>query len=354
MHDWSALRKHISSGQCSRLKSRTATGQSLDEMWHEVRQQECADPPSPPHGLDSGQAVPEEVWLRKPLQDILNRVELLDTLRKACAICGQRLISMQKIKTHWRQTHAVAWRCVQAEIEGEMASLQAVVQKPCQFCGSKAVDSGVWPPGRWLDRGGYNRSGRSPLVRKRGRTSPVRLTPVTRSRTHPLVRHWGWLARVRQGARGEAVGAAMGAEQPGAGNGLRRRGAGPVWTPRLMINPGNHCYANASILAVCHACALARCVPPALRPLVEYLRSRAQFGLRTVLSETPALRAISGHWEYNGEQQDASEYIGVVLGAAGVLTRVWCSRLEVDGIISATDYGHAVLLEMPEQIFRPC
>ena len=30
-----------------------------------------------------------------------------------------------------------------------------------------------------------------------------------------------------------------------------------------------------------------------------------------------------------------------------MLTRVWCSRLEVDGVVSATDYGHAVLLEMP-------
>ena len=48
MYDWSALRKHISSGQCSRLKSRAATGQSIDEMWSEVERQEHVDPPSPP------------------------------------------------------------------------------------------------------------------------------------------------------------------------------------------------------------------------------------------------------------------------------------------------------------------
>ena len=81
--------------------------------------------------------------------------------------------------------------------------------------------------------------------------------------------------------------------------------------------------------------------------MLERLRSQAQFGLRATLQSLPTVRAISGWWEYSSEQQDASEYIGVVLDSASVLTRAWCSRNEEDGLIANTDFGQAVLLEMP-------
>ena len=59
------------------------------------------------------------------------------------------------------------------------------------------------------------------------------------------------------------------------------------------------------------------------------------------------MRAVSGNWEYNSEQQDASEYVGVVLGSSTAFASVWCSRLELDGHVSTTDHGQALLLEMP-------
>ena len=84
-----------------------------------------------------------------------------------------------------------------------------------------------------------------------------------------------------------------------------------------------------------------------LRPLVEYLHSQAQFGLRVTLHACQLLRGVSGHWIYNPEQQDAAEYTGVVLDSAGVMYRTWCSRKNDAGIVVTTDRGAAVLLEMP-------
>ena len=83
-----------------------------------------------------------------------------------------------------------------------------------------------------------------------------------------------------------------------------------------------------------------------LRLLLENLRSKAQFGLRVELQAQPAVRAVSGWWEYSSEQQDAAEYMGVVLGSSGALSNVWCSRRELDGHVSTTDRGQALLLEM--------
>ena len=134
---------------------------------------------------------------------------------------------------------------------------------------------------------------------------------------------------------------------PGTGGWEDSNGA-RVWTLRLVLhNPRNHCYANAGITSISHAFTMIRSTPPSLRPLMEYLRSQAQFGLRVTLHACQSLRGVSGHWTYNSEQQDAAEYTGVVLDSAGVMARTWCSRKNDGGIVVNTDHGTAMLLEMP-------
>ena len=100
MYDWSSLRKHVSSGQCSRLKRRTALGQSMDQMWRDVLEEERQDPPCPPEGLAEGSAVSEVEWLDIPLSEVLKNTEAVATLRQSCSMCRQRLISVKRIKTH--------------------------------------------------------------------------------------------------------------------------------------------------------------------------------------------------------------------------------------------------------------
>ena len=75
MYDWSSLRKHVSSGQCSRLKRRVALGQSMDQMWSDVLEEERQDP-RPPEGLAEGNAVSEGEWLDVPLSQVLKNTEV--------------------------------------------------------------------------------------------------------------------------------------------------------------------------------------------------------------------------------------------------------------------------------------
>ena len=268
---------------------------------------------------------------------------------------------MSRIKTHWQKSHPVAWRYVSSTIEGDMASLQSTLRRPCQYCGSSAADLGAHSRQcstlfqllavRSLHRLGrlqHVRDINSGISKRQEKDNPayasykIEHSPIGQAlglskkaaADRPLDKAMAkstvtWERSSGTGGRGDA-------------NGAR------VWTLRLVLhNPGNHCYANAGITSMSHAFTMARSTPPSLRPLLEYLRSQAQFGIRVTLHACPSLRGVSGYWTYNSEQQDAAEYTGVVLDSAGVMTRTWCSRKNDDGIVVTTDHGIAVLLEMP-------
>ena len=331
MYDWSSLCKHVASGLCSRLKWRVANEKTMEEMWSVVLQQEREDPPEPPPGLEAVAAVDEHTWLTQPLREVIVDTANMDALRRACSICGQRLINMQRIKTHWQHTHKDAWECVRAEVLGEMSSLQSILRKARQFCGSWAADLSAHSRQcsvlfQLLATRLLHRRGRLTTARQRAAGAMPRQDkskPACAGYTvesSPIGKALG-LSGSRKAGRADLGGDPMPLSSgPSiAGSGEQRR----LWTLNLVLtNPGNHCYANASILALCHACSISR-FTPGLR-----LRSQAQFGLRTTLQDQHAVRAVSGRWVYNLEQQDASEYTGVVLASASVLTRVWCSRFE--------------------------
>ena len=361
MHDWSSLRKHVASGTCSRLKWRTATGTTLEEMWKVVLQQEQDDPPEPPPGLEVASAGDVRTVLLRPLLEVTAQ---LDTLRKACSLCSQRLIDMRRIKTHWQKTHSGAWQCVRGEVLGEMASLSSTIRRPCQYCGSRASDVGVHSrqcavlfqllATRSLHRKGQLEAARAQgtgTIRRQDKNKPAyaeySIEPSPIGQTMGLSRTSKAGVKFSGSADMLGIGCSVGA------GGLHslvtgNTDMGRFWALKLvLINPGNRCYANSSILALCHACLVARYTPAMLRPLIAHLRSRAQFGLRSALHTQPEVLAVSGRWSYNSEQQDASEYVGVVLSSASSFTTVWCSRLEMDGLVETTDYGQALLLEMP-------
>ena len=79
--------------------------------------------------------------MSSPLPEVLADEQLHRRLRQACALCGQRLIGMAKVKSHWQATHPQAWKLVQHRALGEMQSLKATFAAPCQYCGSRARNS---------------------------------------------------------------------------------------------------------------------------------------------------------------------------------------------------------------------
>ena len=109
-------------------------------MWKVVLQQEQEDPPEPPSGLAAVSAGEFQRLLSRPLSEVILDTTWTGPVRKACSLCGQRLIDMQRIKTHWQMSHKVAWRFIKGEILGDMAALSSTIRRPCQYCGSGASD----------------------------------------------------------------------------------------------------------------------------------------------------------------------------------------------------------------------
>ena len=261
---------------------------------------------------------------------------------------------MRRIKTHWQKTHSGAWQCVRGEVVGEMASLSSTIRRPCQYCGSRASDIGACSrqcavlfqllATRSLRQKGKLEAARAQgtgTIRRQDKNKPAYAEYSIES--SPIGQAMGLSQTSKAGVKFSGSADMSGIGCPAGAGRLHsldsgNTSMGSFWTLKLvLINPGNHCYANSSILALCHACSVARSTPAMLRPLVEHLRSKAQFGLRIALHTQPEVLAVSGWWNYNSEQQDASEYVGVVLSSASSFTNVWCSRPEMDGLVETTE-----------------
>ena len=239
--------------------------------------------------------------LSQPLSEVLADVAWTRPVRVACSLCGQRLISMQRIKTHWQMTHRAAWRYVKEEITGDMAALSSVIRRPCQFCGSGALDTHARSrqcPALFqlLATRSLRRKGKlteacsqsTSVIQRQDKNNPAYATYSVES--SPIGKALG-LSRgsksdVKASLEPRRVAVELRQSCPD-GHGPRAQPLSgamqsrPLWTLMLvLLNPGNHCYANSSILALCHACCVARSTPAMLRPLLENLRSKAQFGLR--------------------------------------------------------------------------
>ena len=269
-----------------------ATGKTLEEMWKVVLQQEQEDPPEPPHGLEAVSTSEFQRLLSRPLSEVILDTSWMGPLRMACSLCGQHLIDMQRIKTHWQMTHKVAWRFVKGEILGDMAALRSAIRRPCQYCGSGASDVNAHSRQcpvlfQLLATRSLHQKGR--LIEARSQSASV---IERQDKNQP--------AYAAYSVESSPIGQALGLSRGSKASAVRRSGVAelglphsdgaglsvsPVfgatfsrsfWTLKLvLLNPGNHCYANSSILALCHACSMARSTPAMLRPLLEHLRSKA-------------------------------------------------------------------------------
>ena len=142
LHDWSSMAKHITAGTCSSLKDALARGISHDELMREVMEQEQLDPPKAPIEMPEVEDIGEYAeWMDAPILSVLQDTVLHRRLRSGCAICRQRLVGINRVKTHWQLSHKAAWDKISGTIRGNLRSLSSVFRSPCQFCGSRAKDA---------------------------------------------------------------------------------------------------------------------------------------------------------------------------------------------------------------------
>ena len=142
LHDWSSMAKHITAGTCPRLKDALAQGLSHDELLLEVIEQERLNPPSMPVAMQEVEDIGEYAeWMDAPIEHMLQDSALHRRLKSGCAICKQRLVGINRVKTHWQLSHKAAWDKISSTIRGSLRSLSSVFRSPCQFCGSRAKDA---------------------------------------------------------------------------------------------------------------------------------------------------------------------------------------------------------------------
>ena len=342
MSSWQTLTKHITQGFCLRVKLAIGQGHTIDQLMSTIEEEERSNPPSRPLG-DSEQidsvVIPADI--RRivqdiPVRDLPTHRQVLRANDRQCWLCGQRMVQASRIKSHWQSTHPETWRLCHRHAQTEASSLSSIFRRPCDFCGSTArntkLHSGQCPVMfqilalKWLDSQGKldsidpghkikavkqkvqppaYKSFISPLAQAFGKSGG---TPNTSSSTTTMVA--GTLTGMNSDSS-HSVGKPPIRKirdmlQPRTGNitdYFRRSSA--TATPTLppqhvtiscqvrLRNPHNHCYANASILALLHGLSTATMEIDRLRFLTKVCLLAVAKNKEVLLSQMYLFRMLT-------------------------------------------------------------
>ena len=373
LHDWNSLRKHIACGTCSVLKDAAMRGQTIEALMSQVLEMEKANPPRPPVPLEEVRHTQDyEPWMTSATPQVLENAPLHWRLRQACALCGQRLVGMSRIKTHWQASHPKAWKLVCQRTPGEMRSLKAAFTSPCRFCGSRARSSDkhcmqcpvvfqlcavreVCRAQRLQDA--MNES--SGILACQDKANPAYLdqgiatTPIGRA--------------LRAAASGSVRTPSVELDQndstqrPADTKTLRlatpatRQRSAPEfntqsWTRAILLNPGVICYVNSSVLAMLHVGMRIGVQDPRLDGLRRDILHAQQGGQGVNLRVLSGFGVLARGWRFRDRQEDAAEFTRHILTVLG-LRVLWQSRLEEAEGVRITDGGALLFLQVP---FSPC
>ena len=144
MYNWFSLEKHATQGTCIRLKVGFAQGKTLPQILEEVKRKEVQRPPVPPEDLPKqlqlSDLLEHEVFY-SAIQDTPKHAGFLNEVGAECLLCGQRVLQVARLKTHWQQQRPKAWVAVKSQAASESKSMCATFSRPCAYCGSCAKDS---------------------------------------------------------------------------------------------------------------------------------------------------------------------------------------------------------------------
>ena len=340
MYNWFSLEKHATQGTCIRLKVGFAQGKTLPQILEEVKRKEVQRPPVPPEDLPKqlqlSDLLEHEVFY-SAIQDTPKHAGFLNEVGAECLLCGQRVLQVARLKTHWQQQHPKAWVAVKSQAASESKSMCATFSRPCAYCGSCAKDSrqhsgqcGVYFQAasmRFLLRENklepdlIGSKDKLPIssISTRRHTRPsnskkhpsdvlseLRLGPLLRPRTSALeslepqesvstvttddTTTSRPSARLPSGPAGTIT--AYFPTRPTAPNQELSAPAEPnFWAGRLRLrNPHSLCYVNSSVVALLHTLDVISCAPESLRVLTQACRREAADEGREVrLDQQPSM-----------------------------------------------------------------
>ena len=109
----------------------------------------------------------------------------------------------------------------------------------------------------------------------------------------------------------------------------------------VLGNPHNHCYMNASLLAFLHVMQDAGTTTRAVQAVRGLCQGFARRGATLVLSAQLLVRSTLRSWPFNRRQQDAAEFITVLLQSLGLSTLAWEARYPDPGGLQILHTGGA-------------
>ena len=271
------LRHHVEASTCPRVS---------------ILLQNQADAEAPVTELELPHERVKAEALREPGQAAMNP-DLQIWLMESCALCGQALAGNKAVKQHLNRQHPEVMTSVQAIISPRLQLRKVMMKKgqPCRYCRTK-VDA----PGRHSEQcvpllqthvlqeaqqQGLDLAQRAYEAKPRTQTTPSRS-----SRPQPV--------------------------------GL----PAPIFVLEgfwLLANRRNHCYAN-SVLQILHWVVASTSLPT----LQEAYRASQ---LACITPEHHVLDAITRGWTFDGNQQDAAEFLSVILpNLSGIQVCCWETR----------------------------
>ncbi|CAE7620153.1 HCN2, partial [Symbiodinium sp. KB8] len=117
------------------------------------------------------------------------------------------------------------------------------------------------------------------------------------------------------------------------------------WPLYLKLdNPGNHCYANASVAAILAQFPEASVAPAGLRPLLRLCGAAALRQQAITLKHQFLMRRCVPRWDFSSTQQDAVEFTAHLLAGAQWRHGWWEARSWQDRQLTKHESGHAPLI----------
>ena len=363
LHDWSSLSKHLQDGNCAWVKEKVATGYSPSELPSIIEDNEARNPPRVPHDLLEMQSLERaRQMLDEPVTILKTQGHQLMCLAKQCVLCAQRVRHATKIKTHWQQQHASAWDLGKSSAHSGAQSLVAIFSRPCQFCGSGAKDSrdhATKCPAIFQFLAA--KAGRKPVSAdendsttkwsaSHARDSAMRQQNLRDSFT---ARQDNASSTPRCTTSRSVASSSMLDNSADSANASGHADMTEQWILRLRLtNPGNHCYANAAIVAMLSLFSYASDTPAGLRALRRLCQDAARRSQAVILSRQFVVRSCAPRWNFSSDQQDAVEFITSVMDGTRWHHGWWEARSFQEGTLCQHETGRApLLLPVPEGAF---
>ena len=363
--DTQAMEKHVAAGGCTVVKQAIAEGEDIEALrlrLCEARAKEATHSFQSDMGPGLGVHDPSSLGFLDQPPHVVVRDHSAAILSRSpcCMLCGQRMLDIRRVKTHWQAVHKDEWSRYSSSAKQLCSTLSKAVRRPCQFCQSGAKDSNA-------------HAAQCPMLfqamlihclreQSAHQAAPPQLRPVLPRRSEQVAQYKGFQLSstflglaFRKGASAvskqpssaastqesqsacstsavakRSVGTGAKTQQSNLGMFFRstrghfdgaNAGYG-IWTLGLRLrNPHSLCFLNAGVLSLVHFLEVAGLSEYAA--LAQICRQAQGADRELCLSQQLVVRSIFAGWRFSSVQRDCAELITQALAQRHSLWAEW-------------------------------